>query len=104
MGYVKEFVKGRYEGLMNVIEQAVVLDPGEQVWMKCEEGKSPHTIGQKLREFFKMAGEANPDADIDYRSYSVSVFAESRKICITRKKAAEYNVTIIDDPNDMNPG
>jgi hypothetical protein len=92
----KEFRKERYADLMPVIEKAMTLEPGQQFLILCEK-KSPHTVAQKLREFFKLAAEQRPDLGIERGDYSCNVLPESKKVVIKRNQGKEYGVVILED-------
>lgn len=94
MADAKTFVKERYADLMPIIEAAIALEPGGQVVAACHE-KSPHTVGQKIREFFKLAAEQRPDLGIEYGQYSVTVLGESRRVVIKKKKGLSYGAVLL---------
>jgi len=90
------FVRERYADLMPIIEAAIALEPGGQVTAACH-GKSPHTVGQKIREFFKLAAEQRPDLLIEHGQYSVAVLAESKKVIVKKKKGLSYGAVLLED-------
>jgi len=92
----KTFRRERYADLMPIIEKAMELAPGESLTALCS-GKSPHTVGQKIREFFKLAASERPDLGIERGDYSVSVMAESKKVVVKRNKGLEYGAVLVED-------
>ena len=96
MAYNKEFSKERYADLMPILDRILLLEPGESITLACK-GKSAHTVGQKIREYLKLAGEARPDADIDRKSISVTVSAAAKKVIVTKKKPLSYGAVIVEE-------
>jgi len=96
MANAKTFRRERYADLMPVINKAISLEPGGTVVARCDL-KSPHTVAQKIREFFRLASEQRPDLGIEVGDYSVSVLAESRKVIVRKNKGLEYGVVIEED-------
>ena len=90
------FVRERYADLMPIIEAAIALEPGGHITAECHD-KSPHTVGQKIREFFKLAAEQRPDLEIERGQYSVSVLAESKKVIVSKKKGLSYGAVLVEN-------
>lgn len=96
MGYNVTFSRERYADLIPIIEKAIALEAGKSFSVSCPD-KSPHTVAQKIREYFRLGHEFRPDAIPDPKPVSVAVFAESRKIVITKPKPVEYGAFIIEE-------
>ena len=91
-----KFQRERYADLMPIIEAAIALEPGGQITALCT-GKSPHTVGQKIREFFTLAAEQRPDLEIEPGVYSVSVLAESKKVVVKKRKGLSYGAVLVEE-------
>ena len=98
MADAKHFRRERYADLQPIIDKAIGLEKGKSLLVLCE-GKSPHTVGQKIREFFKLAAEQRPDADaikIYANAYNRDPnFYEFLKTLETYEKTIDKKNTII---------
>lgn len=99
MSDAKIFRRERYADLMPIIEAAIDLQPGKHITVDCPI-KSPHTVGQKIREFFRLATEQRPELGIDYGDYSVSVFAESRKVKVRKNEGIKYGAVLVENEEE----